>query len=127
MTIPSLATTLHRVFSSFGRAKPQISAAPDKAGDVSITQAFASYSAHAERWDVFDCGIREDGSIRREIQRLDCSPTGAPIFGDDGAAWEHVVAQARAGSKLHQAALRIVDPVERGLIRFWCSAEDVLP
>ena len=127
MNIPSLATTLHRVFSSFSRTGPQVNTIPDKVDDMSVSQGFTAGSAQAEGWDVFDCGVREDGSTCREIQRLDSPSIGVPTFADDGSAWEHVVAKARAGSPLHQAALRIVDPVERSLIRFWCSAEDLLP
>jgi len=92
-----------------------------------VPQDFASASARAEGWDVFDCGPREDGSACKEIQRLDDRSDGISIFDDDGAAWEHVIDRARTGSVLHQSALKLVDPIERGLIRFWCSAEDLLP
>ena len=126
MTVPGLATTLHRVFSSFSRQPTQISMSPNEADDMLVKQVFDTAIAHTEGWDVFDCGLREDGSACREIQRLDNGPIGSPIFADDGAAWEHVVLQARAGSKVHLTALTIVDPVEQGLIRFWCSAEDLL-
>jgi len=127
VAIVSLTTTLHRVFASFNRTDNQISLALNKAENMSVTQDFASARAQAEGWDVFECGMGENGSTRTEIQRLDRTSIGIATFTGDGAAWEHVVAEARAGSPLHQAALKIVDPVERSLIRFWCSAEDLLP
>ena len=77
MTIPSLATTLHRVFSSFSRTVPQLNTTPDKADDVSVTQGFVPAYAQAEGWDVFDCGLRDDGSICREIQCLDSTLTSS--------------------------------------------------
>lgn len=126
MIIPSLATTLERVFSSLFREEPQVSSIPGKVDTMSVMQSFATTDARAGGWDVFDCGMREDGSTCREIQRLDSPPASPPAFADDGAVWEHVVARARAGSVLHQSALQLVDPVERSLIRFWCSAEDLL-
>ena len=76
MNIPSLATTLHRVFSSFSRTEPQVNTIPDKVDDMSVSQGFTAGSAQAEGWDVFECGVREDGSTCREIQRLD-SPRSA--------------------------------------------------
>lgn len=51
MTIPSLATTLHRVFSSFSRKPPQISLPSSKATDMPVTQAFDPTIAQAEGWD----------------------------------------------------------------------------
>ena len=91
-----------------------------------VPQGFASASARAEGWDVFDCGVRQDGSACREVKWLDDSSDGVSILDDDGTAWEHVIKQARAGSPLHRSALELVDPVERGSIRFWCSTEDLL-
>lgn len=48
MNIPSLATTLHRVFSSFSRTEPQVNTIPDKADDMSVSQDFTAGSAQAE-------------------------------------------------------------------------------
>lgn len=36
---------------------------PGKAGKASQSR-FASFNPHAEGWDVFDCGFRDDGSPR---------------------------------------------------------------
>ncbi|MBN8905252.1 MAG: hypothetical protein J0H14_06820 [Alphaproteobacteria bacterium] len=51
-----------------------------------------------------------------EIQRVDSSEAGAPVFADASDAWRHVVTRARAGSALHRRALQMVDPIERMLI-----------
>ncbi len=126
--------------------------------------AFRFDVAQAEGWDVFDCGLREDGTPRIEIQRLDSTAPGQPRFRTDGAAWEHVVARALEGAAklaempkvprpsgrgmasevkvpavlaagmpaetykgLHLAALAMLDPTERKLIRLWCPAAARLP
>ncbi len=70
-------------------------------------------AAFSERWGIFDCGLRDDGSPRVELQRLNCPASGCPRFADDLAAWRHVVDRAHAGSILHIAALSMLDPVER--------------
>ena len=82
--------------------------------------------AHAEGWGIFHRGDRGDGSACVELQGLDDDAPGGPGFMDDLAVWEHVVIKARQGSALHLAALASVDPVERSLIRYWCSAKDLL-
>lgn len=74
-----------------------------------------------EGWGIFDCGVREDGTQHRELQRIDCPDDGQPPFGDDGAVWDHVVAQARSGSTVHQQALALVDPIERCSIEARCG------
>ena len=91
---------------------------PGKAGQASEK----TFDAHAEGWDVFECGVRDDGTARMELQRLDNPACGTPLFRSDEDAW-HLVARARAGSRPHQRALRMVDPVERLAIEAkygWC-------
>lgn len=81
------------------------------------------FDAQVEGWDVFDCGLRDDGTPRIELQRLDSPPCGTPLFRSDEDAWQHVVPYARAGSIPHQRALQMVDPVERLAIEAkygWC-------
>ncbi len=80
-----------------------------------------SVSLQAEGWGVFDCGERDDGTPRLELQRLDNPPGGTPAFRSDQNAWEHVVRHARAGSCPYQRALRMVDPVERLAIEATCG------
>lgn len=88
---------------------------------ASPLHTFNHQVAIAECWDVFDCGLREDGTPRIELQRID-EPAGAePSFASDEDAWHHVVARAAAGSALHQEALRLVDPVERKVIGATCG------
>jgi hypothetical protein len=77
---------------------------------------FGPSLAEAEGWNVFDCGCREEGSPRVEIQRIDSPQAGALVFADDNDAWRHVVTRARAGSALHLRALQMIDPIERMLI-----------
>ena len=127
MTNLSLTSTLHRAIAFLIPKRLQVCSTQQKADDMPVTPVFSSAAARAEGWDVFECETREDGSVHAEIQRLVGIDGSASRFEDDDAAWEHVVARARAGSPLHRAALTIVDPVERALIRFWCSAEDLLP
>ena len=83
--------------------------------------AYTAAKANAEGWGIFDCGVLEDGTPHVELQRLDSPEDGTPPFPDDGAAWDHVVAQARRGSALHQQALRLVDRIERCLIEARCG------
>ena len=89
--------------------------------DCPVVAGYDFRHAHAEGWDVFDCGLREDGSPRIELQRLDNPACGTPLFSGDDAAWQHVVDRARQGSELHIAALRMVDPVERMSIEAKCG------
>ncbi len=95
----------------------QLPGKPGKASD----NARSSFDAQAEGWDVFDCGLRDDGAPRIELQRLDSPPCGTPLFRSDEDAWQHVVRQARAGSIPHQRALQMVDPVERLAIEAKCG------
>ena len=95
----------------------QLPGKPGKASD----NAQSSFDAQAEGWDVFDCGLRDDGAPRVELQRLDSPPCGTPLFRSDEDAWQHVVRQARAGSIPHQRALQMVDPVERLAIEAKCG------
>lgn len=77
--------------------------------------------AFAEGWGVFDCGYRDDGSRRIELQHLDSPASGTPRFQGDDAAWRHAVAAAAAGSRLHAAALASLDPTERLTIEAACG------
>jgi hypothetical protein len=122
VTVPSLTTAINRVLNYITRTKIQIDIDPNFDGDVPLMRVFRSEFAQAEGWDVFDCGLREDGSARIEIQRLDNPAAGQPTFETDHAAWDHVVARARAGSALHLRALQMVDPTERKLIRWFCAS-----
>ena len=95
---------------------------PGKPGQTANI-ATASFDAQAEGWDVFDCGLRDDGAPHVELQRLDSPACGTPLFHSDEVAWQHVVRQARAGSIPHQRTLQMVDPVERLAIEAkwgWC-------
>ncbi len=44
---------------------------PGKPGRAADTAHNASFDAQAGGWDVFDCGLRDDGAPRVELQRLD--------------------------------------------------------
>ena len=48
---------------------------PGKQGRAADNAA-APFDAQAEGRDVFDCGLRDDGTPRIELQRLDNSPAG---------------------------------------------------
>ena len=113
------------IFGAPGRAHlyatlTQLLQLPGKPGRAS-DDASASFDAQAEGWDVFDCGLRDDGAPRIELQRLDSPACGTPLFRSDEGAWQHVVRYARAGSIPHQRALRMVDPVERLAIKAKCG------
>lgn len=82
---------------------------------------YVSRQPRCEGWGIFDYGVRSDGTPRMELQRIDFPDDGEPPFADDAAAWDHVVAQARAGSEVHRQALALVDPVERCLIEARCG------
>jgi len=79
-------------------------------------------AARREGWDVFHYGPDPEGRRQFRLCRVDAPEDGEPPFPDDRDAWEHVVAQARAGSALHQAALDAVDDTERMLIEAACGA-----
>ena len=126
MTIPSPATALRRA-TAFLTLKPSlVSPAPERADDMPKLQVFGLDSARAEDWNL-ECAMRADRSVCTECQHLAKTASGIFCVEDDDAAWEHVAAQVPAGCALHPAALRIVNPVERSLIRFWCPAKDQLP
>jgi hypothetical protein len=88
---------------------------PDVGDDFNEAQALT------EGWGVFDCGYRDDGSRKVELQRIDTPACGTPRFPGDDTAWQHVVQRARAGSILHQQALQMVDPIERLAIEAKCG------
>lgn len=126
MNLASLKPTLHRALHHLARSMPQASP-PHSSEPPATPHAFRCDLAQAEGWDVFDCGLREDGTPRIEIQRLDSVAPGQPRFRTDGAAWEHVMERALEGSALHLAALAMLDPTERKLIRLWYPAAARLP
>jgi len=66
-----------------------------------------------EGWALFECD--GEGHPDLELQRDDCPDVGVPYFETDDAALAHVLAQARQGSSLHQAAIVLVDLVEQDL------------
>ena len=112
-----------RAFAHFQGVQPRVSQDPLNAMDRTLSgQVFSSEMARAEGWDIFDCGVHEDGSPHVEIQRVDEPMSGSPVFAGDAEAWDHVAARARQGSALHLCALQMVDPVERLLIESRCGA-----
>ena len=126
MNLASLKPTIGRALNRLGRTAPQTN--PSRQSDPSATpHSFWSGLAQAEGWGVFDCGLREDGTPRIEIQRLNSMAAGGPRFRTDGAVWEHVVTRALEGSKPHLAAFAMLDPTERKLVRLWCPAAARLP
>ena len=124
MTIQSVMKNIARVCADIVSTEPVIRN-PNGPG-ISQHYTYQAELAHAESWGIFHRGDRGDGSACIELQGLDDDAPGGPGFMDDLAAWEHVVIKARQGSALHLAALASVDPVERSLIRYWCSAQDLL-
>jgi hypothetical protein len=114
---------IKRVFDHMARPTPPESS-PAFIGDSAKAAEFNAELARAEGWDIFDCGLRDDGSPRIEIQRLDNPAADQSVFDTHHAAWDHVVARAQAGSGLHLQALRIVDPIERKLIAHFCAVPD---
>jgi hypothetical protein len=115
---------IKRLVDRMGRAV-LLESAPTSVGDSATATEFSTELARAEGWDIFDCGLRDDGSPRIEIQRLDSPPPGRPVFDTDHAAWDRVVAKAQAGSGLHLQALRLVDPTERKLIAHFCAVPNL--
>jgi hypothetical protein len=67
----------------------QLPGRPGKASD----DAPSSFDAQAEGWDVFDCGLRDGGAPRIELQRLDSPPSGTPLFRSDEDAWHTSLAR----------------------------------
>ncbi|MEE9481804.1 hypothetical protein [Methylobacterium ajmalii] len=81
------------------------------------TPDFDNTQAHQEGWAIFDCA--GSGNGRWQICRIDCpaewnegDPGYLPFedaqFENDGAAWNHVVSRALAGSEYHRDALACV-------------------
>ena len=89
--------------------------------DTAASASSDEAQAYAEGWGVFDCGYREDESRRIELHRLDSPVSGTPNFDSDYAAWQHVAAAAKAGSRLHAAALSSLDPGERLAVEAACD------
>ncbi|WP_136619711.1 MULTISPECIES: hypothetical protein [Mesorhizobium] len=66
--------------------------------------------AQAEGWDIFEASgsqLNENGDRSFQLQACD---DGEQFQGDmrDMKAWEHVYAQAHAGSQLHEQALNFL-------------------
>ena len=123
MRTPDLKDRINRALDYLFRAQAAVNTAEHDHEDAQRVRVFDAQLAQAEGWDVFDCGLRDNGSPCIEIQRLDSPDNGKPPFKSDHAAWDHVIAQARVGSLLHVQALQMVDPVERKLIRCFCSPQ----
>ncbi len=79
-------------------------------------------TAWQEGWTLAFLGLLSDGNRRIELKRIDTPAAGALGFAEDHDAWDHVVAQARAGSALHRDALERVDRLERMLIEASCGS-----
>src|SRR6185437_8048581 len=99
-----------------GMGAPALAPPTDAATACDPRERWVFNPSVAEGWNIFDCGCRQDGGPRVEIQRVDSPETGDPVFADDSDAWRQVVARARAGSALHLRALQMIDPIERMLI-----------
>ena len=88
-----------------------------------MTQSRAS----AESWRLSECYGSDDEDpltgFEMRIEREDCPADGSgPKFADDGAAWDHVVTCARAGSAYHARALEACSLQEQGRIIARCGA-----
>jgi hypothetical protein len=127
MFIPNPHGLIRRVVKSLGGFRLEIADAEERNTERAPADAFRSEMARAEGWDIFDCGVRDDGTPRVELQRIDRPAAGTLRFETDHAAWEHVVARAREGSALHLQALQLVDATERKLIQAFCGAPDLPP
>jgi hypothetical protein len=125
MTIPNPYGLIRRVVKSLGVFWLEIADAEKRNTERASGDAFRSEMARAEGWDIFDCGVREDGTPRVELQRVDSPAAGTSRFDTDHAAWEHVVGRARDGSALHLQALQLVDATERKLIQAFCGPPDL--
>ena len=77
MTIPNLRPAIKRVFDRMTRAKPQ-KIIPRSDESPPAAASLKPDLARVEGWDIFDCGLRDDGLPRVEIQRLDSPEAGAP-------------------------------------------------
>lgn len=93
-------------------------ASPGLTGRLSMPDHAA---VRREGWEVVECGHDPECGARVEIRRVPGMADGSPTFAADHDAWEHVVQQARSGSKLHRAALDAVDDIERMLIEASCG------
>lgn len=98
--------------------RPPQTAIPPEPDNISFDHAAAA----REGWTVSEAEALADGTPGVQLQRIDCPEDGQPSFRDDVDAWQHVVARARTGSRLHRRALALVDKVERALIEITCGA-----
>jgi hypothetical protein len=127
MIIPNPHGLIRRVVKSLGVFRLEIADAEERNTERAPADAFRSKMARAEGWDIFDCGVRDDGTPHVELQRVDSPAAGTSRFDTDHAAWEHVVGRARKGSALHVQALQMVDATERNLIQAFCGLPDLPP
>ena len=74
-----------------------------------------------EGWAVTHRRNTRQGTPVFQLQRLETPIPGVPGFQDDRGAWEHLVAQARAGSELHRQVLQRLDRMERAAIEAVCG------
>ena len=75
-----------------------------------------------EGWAVTHRRNTREGTPIFQLQRLENPIPGAPGFEDDRGAWEHITAQARAGSELHRQVLQRLDRMERAAIEAVCGS-----
>jgi hypothetical protein len=127
MIIPNPHGLIRRVVKSLGVFRLEIADAAERNNERAPADAFRSEMARAEEWDIFDCGVRDDGTPHVELQRVGSPAVGTSRFDTDHAAWEHVVRRAREGSVLHVQALQLVDAIERKLIQAFCGLPDLPP
>jgi hypothetical protein len=127
MTIPKPHGLVRRVVKLLGVFRLEIADAETTITEHAPTDAFRLEMARAEGWDVFDGGVRDDGTPYFELQRVDSPPSGAPRIDTDHAACEHVVGWARDGSALHVQALQLADATERKSIQAFCGPPDLPP
>jgi hypothetical protein len=103
---------------------PEMQASPtiDQSNNPHNPDLFDIQIAEREGWTVTNLAAdeRADG-VPRQIGCFKSSDHASPIFLTDRAAWLHVVEQARTGSALHRAALRLIDPIERLAIENVCG------
>jgi hypothetical protein len=95
MIIPNPHGLIRRVVKSLGVFRLEIADAEERNTERAPADAFRSEMARAEGWDIFDCGVRDDGTPHVELQRVDSPAAGTSRFDTDHAAWEHVVGRAR--------------------------------
>jgi len=71
MTIPKPHGLVRRVVKLLGVFRLEIADAETTITEHAPTDAFRLEMARAEGWDVFDGGVRDDGTPYFELQRVD--------------------------------------------------------